>query len=369
MLVAYGSMEMAMTRSLKFGLLLLVSVCAFDSRAANDFELKQVADGVYVAMRNEPAGLTFVSNSTFIVNADDVVVVDTGVGPATAKSLIAALKKLTAKPVRYIVNTHWHDDHMMGNATWRDAYPGVEFIGHSRAEAELLSTGAANRRQLLEQGPAFAQRIRDAVAKKENLAGKPISEEERIAYLSDVTWAERYFAEAPAFALIAPTVTFDDRLVLKRGTRSIEILHLGRAHTAADIVVHLPQEKIVIAGDLVVWPIPLYGSTSFPLDYIATLEKLLALNAATLIPGHGPVMKDDRYPRRMLALLKAIESKVRAAVARGEKPEQVRKSVDLSAFRSEFAGGSTLHGMLFDNYVTGPGVSRALQQITDQPNG
>jgi cyclase len=365
---ASGSMEITMTRALKLFLLLIASCCAFETRASADFELKQVANGIYVALRNEPAGLTFVSNSTFIINDDDVVVVDTGVGPATAKSLIAALKKLTAKPVRYIVNTHWHDDHMMGNATWRDAYPGVEFIGHSKAEAELRSTGVANRKQLLEQGPAFAKQIRDAVAKKENLAGKPISDEERIAYLSDVTWAERYFAEAPSFALIAPTMTFDDKLVLVRGKRRIEVLYLGRAHTAADIVVYLPHEKIVITGDLVVWPIPLYGSTSFPLDYIATLEKLLSLNATTLIPGHGPVMKGDRYPRQMIALLKAIESQVRAAVARGETLDQIRKSVDLSAFKTGFAGDSVLRGMLFDSYVTGPGVNRAFQQITRQLN-
>lgn len=252
---------------------------------------------------------------------------------------------------------------MMGNAAWREAYPGVEFIGHSKAEGELRSTGVTNRKQLLEQGPAFAKRIREVMARNENLGGKPIGEEERIAYLSDVTWAERYFAEAPAFTLIAPTLTFDDQLVLMRGKRKIELLYLGRAHTAADIVVHLPQEKIVITGDLVVWPIPLYGSTSFPVDYIVTLEKLLALNPVTLIPGHGPVMKDDRYPRQMIALLRAIESQVRAAVARGESLEQTRNSIDLSSFRSDFAGGSALRGMLFDNYVTGPGVSRAFQQI------
>ena len=65
----------------------------------------------------------------------------------------------------------------------------------------------------------------------------------------------------------------------------IDIRYLGRAHTAADIVVHLPQENILITGDLVVWPVPVFGTTSFPVDYIATLEKLLALKPTT---GAGP---------------------------------------------------------------------------------
>ncbi|MEO8104517.1 MAG: MBL fold metallo-hydrolase [Betaproteobacteria bacterium] len=331
---------------------------------AADFELAKLADGVYAAVRSEPPGLTFVSNSVFIINDDDVVVVDTGVGPATARAAIAALKALTAKPVRYVINTHWHDDHMLGNDAYREAYPGVEFIGHANAAAELMSTGAANRRQLLEQGPAFAAQIRDAMAKNENLAGKPISGEERLTYASDLAWAERYFLEAPRFNVIAPTLTFAGELTLVRDGRVITVRHLGRAHTAADIIVHLPRENIVIAGDLVVWPIPLFGSTSFPVDYIATLEALLAIKPALLVPGHGPVMRDDGYVRQMLAILKSIESQTRSAVARGETAEQARKSVNLDEHRKLLAGDSAMRRLLFDSYVANPGVSRAYLQLS-----
>jgi len=331
---------------------------------AAEFELARVADGVYAAIRGEPPGLTFVANTVFIINDDDVVVVDTGIGPATARAAIAALKKLTVKPVKFVINTHWHDDHMLGNEAYRDAFPGVEFIGHANAAAEMMSTGVANRKQLLEQGPAFARQIRDAMARNENLAGKPISNEERLSYLSDLTWAERYFAEAPQVAVIAPTMTIEEQMTLVRGHRVINLRYLGRAHTAADIVVHLPKENIVITGDLVVWPIPLYGTTSFPVDYIVTLEKLLAMKAAVLVPGHGPLMRDDTYVRQMLALLKSIDAQTRAAVARGETAEQARKSVNLDEFRESFAGGSALRTLLFNNYVAIPGVDRSWLQIS-----
>lgn len=329
-----------------------------------EFELSRVADGVYVVIRGEPPGLTFVSNTVFIVNDDDVVVVDTGVGPSTARATIAALRKLTAKPVKFVINTHWHDDHVMGNASYRAAFPGVEFIGHAHASAGMMSTGIVNRKQLLDQGPAFARQIRDAIAKNENLAGKPISQEERLTYLSDLAWAERYFAEAPGLSLIAPTITFEKQLTIVRGNRVIDIRHLGRAHTAADIVVHLPKENIVIAGDVVVWPIPLFGSTSFPIDYIATLEKLLAMKPAILVPGHGPVMRNDAHVRNMLALLKSIESQTRAAFTRGETVEQVRKSVNLDEFRDAFAGGSAMRSLLFNSYVAIPGVDRTYLQVS-----
>ncbi len=345
-----------------FALLFLFAI-VLPLRAA-ELEIVKVADGVYAAIRAEPPGLTFISNTVFIIDDEDVVVVDTGVGPATARITIAALKKLTTKPVRYVVNTHWHDDHIMGNQAWRDAFPGVEFVGHANAEAEMRSTGVVNRKQLLEQGPAFAKQIREAMAKNENLAGKPISNEERLTYASDLVWAERYFVEAPNFQLIAPTMTLEDQLTLVRGNRVIDIRYLGRAHTAADVVVHLPKENIVITGDLVVWPIPLFGTTSFPVDYVGTLEKLLALKPAVLVPGHGPVMRDDAYIRKMLALLKSINGQTRAAFARGESAEQARKSIDLEAFKKDFAGESALRSLLFNSYVVGPGVNRAYRQIS-----
>jgi glyoxylase-like metal-dependent hydrolase (beta-lactamase superfamily II) len=355
-----------LSRCLQFLLVLMSCLSIMGAANTPEFVLTPVADGangVYAAIRNEPPGLTFVSNSVFIINEDDVVVVDTGAGPATARALIAALRKLTPKPVRYVINTHWHDDHMLGNAAFREAYPGVEFIGHVNSITEMNTTGATNRKQLLAEGPAFADEIRQALAKGVNLAGKPITVEERLSFQSDLVWAERYFAEAPHTSVIAPTMTLETELRLQRGTREIVVRHLGRAHTAADIVVHLPKENIIITGDLVVWPVPLFGTTSFPVDYVATLEALLLLKPTTIIPGHGPVMRDTTYISKMLAVLRSIEQQVRAAVARGDTREQMRKNTNLASHRDAFAGGSALLGLLFDSYVAGPGVARALMQI------
>lgn len=335
---------------------------AEDSRRGLD--VQQVAEGVYVAIRKEPLGLWFDSNVVFLINDQDVVVVDANISQTSAGEALAALRKLTTKPVRYVVNTHWHEDHILGNHVWRDAFPGVEFIGHESTLTDLPTTGAANRKQAVEGGPGLVKLLRDQVEKNQSLAGGDLTEEERAGYAETTRLIERYVAEAPQFQILLPTLTVADHLTLHRGNRTIEIRHLGRGHTAADLVVYLPKENLVLTGDLVVWPVPLIGSTSYPAEYAATLERLLALRPAAFIPGHGPVMRTDAYVKLMLRLLTSVAQQVEAAVARGETLDQTRKSVNLAEFRRAFAGDSKFKGFIFANYVTGPAIAAAYAQAS-----
>ena len=335
------------------------------SRKSQDaFEVQKVAEGVYALIRNEPLGLWFEANNVFIINDDDVVVVDANISVAATKEILAALRKLTPKPVRYVINTHWHEDHIIGNQVWREAFPGVEFIGHASTLKDLPTTGAANRKQSVEGGPGLIKLLRDQLEKNKSLAGGELTDEERAGYAETARLVERYVAEAPQFQIILPTLAVEDRLTLHRGNRVIEIRHLGRAHTAADLVVYLSKENIVITGDLVVWPVPLVGSTSYPADYGAALEKLLTLRPAVIVPGHGPVMRDDAYVKQMVRLLTSVKQQVEAAVARGATLEQTRKSVNIEEFRQAFAGDSKFKGFVFANCVTGPAVTAAFRQAT-----
>jgi cyclase len=332
--------------------------------SAGDFEIQKLSEGVYAAIRKQPPLFSFDPNNVFIINDDDVIVVDANASLAVTKELLAALRKLTGKPVKYVINTHWHDDHIVGNQVWREAFPGVEFIGHASALKDRPTTGAANRRGMLEGGKAYAARLRDLVEQNKSIAGAPITEEERVNYLGDVAWLERALAEAPGVQIILPALTLEDRLVLHRGDRTIDIRHLGRGHTGADLIVHLPSEGVLITGDLVVWPIPLIGSTSYPAAYSATIEKLLTLPANIIVPGHGPVMRDQEYIKLLSRLLISLKEQTAAAVARGETLEQTRKSVDLTEFRRLLAGDSTLKRILFGDYVSGAGVAAAFREAT-----
>ena len=350
-------------------LLQLALLCALSAASAaaqtEKFEVVKVADGVYATVRKEPPGLWFDPNNVFIINAEDVVVVDANITSASTREIVAALKRLTAKPVRYVVNTHWHEDHVVGNRVWREAFPGVEFVGHTTTLTDLPTVGAANRKGAIENGPGLAKLLRELSGKNQNLEGAAMTEEERAGYATTAGIMEGYFAEGPDFRIVLPTLTVGERLTLHRGGRTIDIRHLGRAHTAADLVVHLPQENILVAGDLVVWPVPLVGSTSYPAQYAAALERMLALRPAVIIPGHGPVMRDDSHARLTLRLLNSIKAQTGAAVARGETLEAARKSVNLEEFRKLFAGDSRFLSFVFANYVTSSGVAAAYREATE----
>jgi glyoxylase-like metal-dependent hydrolase (beta-lactamase superfamily II) len=328
-----------------------------------DFEIQKIARDIYAVIRKEPPSLWFNPNTVFIIGKRDVTVVDTNISSRYTREVLAELRKITKKPVRYVVNTHWHEDHITGNRVYREAFPDVKFIAHKSTLADLPTVGAANRKGSLENGKGFVGLLKTLLGKNENLAGQKITAEERAGYASDIKLVESYLADAPDFQIMLPDIAVEDRLELGDGRRRIEILHLGRAHTGADLVVFLPEEKIVASGDLLVLPVPLVGSTSYPLEYGATLENLLKLKARVIIPGHGAVQRDDSYARSMIRLLSSIKRQAEASFSKGETLEQMRKSVDLEEFRKLFAGDSQHKALIFQNYVFLPATAAAFRQL------
>lgn len=356
---------------IRFSLLLIVLSLPFNAFGqAGNFEMVKVAEGVYAAIRTEPPGLTVNGNSVFIINDDDVFVVDTTLTPGTAKEELAALRKLTSKPVRYVINTHWHDDHIMGNQVYRDAFPGAEFIAHAATRDYLPVTGLSNRKGAMsEQGyPGFIAYLKKQLQDNTSAFGGPMDEEERVTAASDIKIAEQYMAQNLAVEIVLPTITLENRLTFHRGNRIIDIRYLGRGHTRGDIVVHLPREGIIIAGDLVIWPVPYIGNPqSHPGEWSAALGKLLALNPTAVVPGHGPVLHDTAYINLMARLLASLAQQVAAAVARHETLEQTRKSVNLDEFQKLFAGDSRVRRAIFGSYVKGAGIAAAYSDASAPP--
>ena len=329
------------TLTVSLVLALLVSTAVAEEPQPG-FDVQQLAEGVYALVRREPPGFA----------------VDANVSLSSTREVLAAIRKLTDKPVRYVVNTHWHDDHIVGNQIYRDAFPGVEFVGHAEMRPYLTTTGVENRKAMVSGVAGFIGFLKSTLEKNESPAGGPLDAEERATFTNDLRMAERYAAEAPGFVNVLPTVTVADRLTLHRGGRTIEIRAVGRGHTAADLVVHLPKEGIVAAGDLVVWPVPLVGSNQSHVgEWGAALDALVALEAKPIVPGHGPVLRDTAYVAQLAALFRSIDEQTRAAVARGESLEAAQKSVKLDDFRTKMAGDSRVRRILFSSYAAGPGVA------------
>ncbi|MBI5836809.1 MAG: MBL fold metallo-hydrolase [Candidatus Eisenbacteria bacterium] len=332
---------------------------------ASNFEIQQVAPGVYAVLRRDPPGLMCDGNCAFIVNDSDVVVVD---APESSREVLAAIRSVTDKPVTCVVNTHWHDDHVTGNQVYRDAFPGVQFIAHAATKQYLPGKGVAARRQMLQGAPGGVDMLRGLLEKGRSLLGGELNAEERESYTSDIALVEHYLKVVPHTEYILPTRTVEDSLVLRRGARNIEIRRPGPGHTGGDVVVWLPAERVLMSGDLVVWPVPLVGAEQSHVgEWSASLEALRALRPAAIVPGHGPVLRDDSYLALMSGLFASVTRQVRDAVAHGDSLALVRRSIDLSDFREKFAGASRVRGVLFSNYVVGPAVTAAYREATAKP--
>jgi cyclase len=335
-------------------------------KTTRSFKVEKIADGIYALIRTEPASLWFNPNNVVIIGKRDVIVIDSNITSEHTREVLAELRKLTDKPVKYVVNTHWHEDHIIGNRVYRDAFPGVQFVGHRSSLTDLPTIGERNRKGSLQNGRGFVGLLESKLEKGENLAGQKLTEEERLGYSSDINLVSMYLAESKSFEIVLPTVLVDDRIDISQEKRRIEVQYLGKAHTGADLVVHLPDERIVITGDLIVHPVPLVGSTSYPLDYAATLEKLLALDAKVMIPSHGPVVRETGHLKSMIGLLNAIKHQAEASATRGETLEQMRKGIDLEEFRKIFAGDSQHKSFIFKNYVTLPATAAAHRQLAER---
>jgi glyoxylase-like metal-dependent hydrolase (beta-lactamase superfamily II) len=131
------------------------------------------------------------------------------------------------------------------------------------------------------------------------------------------------------------------------------VLHLGKGNTEGDLVVWLPRERLLFSGDLLVEPIP-YGFGSFPAAWIEVLDRVAALGAEVIVPGHGEPMRDLAYLRRLQAVLREVRAQVGASVARGLDLDATRKALDLSALEKDFTLGDDLRKFLWTAWWVNP---------------
>jgi glyoxylase-like metal-dependent hydrolase (beta-lactamase superfamily II) len=218
-----------------------------------------------------------------VLGGRDVLVVDTRSTPAQAREIASDLGELTRDPVSIIVDTHWHFDHSFGNSVFRPA----TIWGHVRAAEQLRREGAATIEEVAAEIPEIAADIRETV-------------------------------------IDPPENTFEDRATVAVGDRVVELSFHGRAHTDGDIVLVVPDANVMFAGDLLEeGAAPSFGD-SYPMEWPATVERLLALATGAVVPGHGAigdrafVVDQLAAFRRLVELSRAINDgslDVEAAIA------------------------------------------------------
>jgi cyclase len=339
-----------------------VRVALREPWTSEHFYFEELAPNVYAVISNDPLGLANHSNAVFIVGVDDVIVIDTQFTLHRTREVLAAIRKVTDKPVSVVINTHWHDDHTFGNQVYREAFPSVQIIAHANTKTDMGTVGVENRAGQVAGGPDAIAMFREAISKKMSLDGTAMNEDERAAYESTNAIAQEYLNDMPEFHLTLPTKTFENRLTIKRGDRTVEIRYFGPAVTRGDAVVYLPRERVLVAGDLVDNPLPFaYGCNVK--GWIASLDSLLALKPRVIVPGHGEVMKNESQIRLLSSLLGAIQEQTRSAVARGETLEQARAGVNVGDFRTLIAENSKMTGYLFDAFFVRSVVGSAFEEV------
>ena len=315
--------------AITIGLLGLVAVAAQSRRPAgtnhtgNAFRFNQVKPGIHHAVGT--GALAVVGNSSFIVNDNDVIVVDDHVSPAAAWVLLEEIKKVTNKPVTAVINTHFHFDHAHGNQIFP---PAVQIIGHEFTRRMLLSnpTGMPLYQNYVNGLPTQIEDLKTRIGAATDAAAKAKLQ-------TQLNATENNLASQKELKPTPPNVTLSTQMSLFRGSREIQIRFLGRGHTAGDVVVWLPNEKVVITGDFLTSGLS-NMSDSFPNEWADSLDALKKLDFDTVLPGHGDAFTDKAKIDYFQAYLRDVWTEVGRLKQQGVSAEEASKRADLTKHKA-----------------------------------
>jgi cyclase len=339
----------------------LVPATFSGTETAVPVQMIQIADGIY-QFATGPDGYVPNGNSIVIVNQDDVLVFDTFTRPSTAREVLAEIRKLTDKPVRYVVNSHHHPDHWSGNEVYAQAFPNLEIIATEESRRYMLNVANA--------WPAvFTENLRrnQADFDKEISTGKqadgaPLTAEQRRKDEDDLKLEREFAAEAQTVKRTYPTLTYTDTLTLHHGGREFRFIStVGDADGTT--VLYLPHEKILITGDVISFPVPYVNP--YLSRHAHSLRSLAQLDVAVIIPGHGPAWHDKSYLNLEAGLIESIVTQAEQMAQKGiVTVEEVQRSVNVEPFRVQFTHDDPALNAKFQRYV-GRMIENASREARD----
>ena len=316
---------------------------------ASVYHMESVGKDIYAFIAPEPKAPIVSGNSVAIIGSDAVLVVDSGEFPALTRRMIADIRSKTNKPVRYLVNTHWHGDHNTGNAVYAAEFPGLSIISASFTRQAMNDYQPKFFEMLKTVYPEAMERFKKALEESKKTDGTPMTEEDKRFFSGLVEVMSELLPQVKDINYVGPNVTFTDQMTIDLGGREVKILWLGNANTAGDALVYVPDQKFMATGDVVVWPTP-YAINSYIGSWISVMDKLLAMDVSTIVPGHGPAMHDKRYMQTERRLLADLNDQVKGAVAQGLSLDETKKKVNLQPYKDELTEGIAGRVYAWDNY-------------------
>ncbi len=296
-----------------------------------------VAEGVWVMRQPDRLWSAVIGNVVIVEQSDGFVLFDSGGSIGDGREIVGAVRALGVKPIKAVVVSHWHNDHPLGVAGILEAFPDARVIA-TKSAAEAMKTrlnvgvGAVDaevEQKRLQDSKTIAQMY------AETASDSATSLDLKREYQIEARWVRERGERQIGNYVVLPNETFTDRLLLPDTERPIELLHLGAANTAGDAVAWLPRQRIVATGDIVVLPTP-YGFSVSTNPWLATLDRLEALDFATLIPGHGKVQTDRGYLATLRWSMHNIAHFAQALAATDATAEQAWSSFDRTAHEIRF---------------------------------
>ena len=259
----------------------------FQLRQAAPTELKQVAPDLYFLYDD------LSSNSAFLVTNEGVLVIDTRQHPAHGRDLIARIRNITDKPIKWVINTHAHGDHYYGNPAFKAV--GATIIAHRDVVAGMIK----NEQLEFKRRQAFFRSLK---------------------------------LDPAEVKTVLPDVTFDSRLTIELGGRKVEIMYLGAGQNPGDTLVHFPHARSLYVGGP--FARKNWSNLSFTPSvdgWIALLQKIAAMDVDMFLPGHGDVgSRQDVLDEAKL--LGDVQAEVKAALARGMSKEEMVKTLRFAQY-------------------------------------
>jgi glyoxylase-like metal-dependent hydrolase (beta-lactamase superfamily II) len=267
--------EMKMKRFRLWSLFVISMLVASTAYAGQG--LTKLTDNVYsyVDVKNASPANSFAANAGIVIGRDGILVVDTLTSAKEARRFISDIRKVSDKPIKYVVDTHYHLDHAFGNCEF--AKLGATIISQEK-----------DRKNLVNKGEAGLKNAKGYGLTEEDMAGTVIT---------------------------LPTLSFTDRMNIDLGGETVELIYVGPSHTEGSTLVYLPERKILFAGDVLFTDFHPFMGDGDVVGWVKTLDFILALDVTTIIPGHGPI-SGKKDIAEMKAYIQTFDQKARELAAK-----------------------------------------------------
>ena len=300
------------------------------AEGAKLFDLEKAADGVYFAKARPQAMIN--CNGAVFVRSKDVVVVDAHSKPSAAAALVAQIGgEVTDKPVRYVVNTHFHWDHMQGDHAYKQTGQPVDIIASNTTKKLMSDLSVARLKESLEQVPPEIEKFKKRAEGSSSAAEKAFCAEQ-------IRQIEAYQAEMKDFTLDLPSITFDDSYALPDPAFDLHLEFHGHAHTAGDVFAFCPQRRAIATGDASHGWLPNLGD-GYPHDWPATIDKVMKADFKYVLGGHGPMQPDRTIMTNQRNYIEELTGKVEEGKRDGLSGEELQKRITVRSLRSLQSNG------------------------------